>query len=70
MAKVAEGMGRVASEITARRRQRGNIRSRYQGLDGASPQDIESFLQNAKSERGKATRQQAEHGRDAAEARP
>jgi len=69
MAKVAEGMARIASEIAAARKQRRDFLAKNKAATGHRQSDVESFLQNARSARGKATREQAEHRRRTAKAR-
>ena len=69
MARVAEGMGRVADEIAANRKQRRDFLAEVKIATGHRQKDVKSFLQNARSARGKATREQAEHRRKTAKAR-
>ena len=69
MARVAEDMGRMADEIAANRKQRRDFLAEVKIATGHRQNDVESFLKNAKSARGKATREQAEHRRTTAKAR-
>ena len=69
MARVAEGMGRVAEEITAGRKQRRDFVAEVKIATGRRHSDVDSFLQNTRSARSKATREQAEHRRKTANAR-
>ena len=69
MARVAEGMARVADEIAAGRRQRREFVAEIKIATGNRQSDIKSFLENARSARDKATREQAEHRRKTAKAR-
>jgi hypothetical protein len=69
MAKVAEGMGRVANEIAANRKQRKDFIAEVKIATGRRHSDVDSFLQNTRSARSKATREQAEHRRATGNAR-
>ncbi len=69
MASVAEGMGRMADEIAADRKQRRDFLAEVRVATGRRQKDVESFLQNTTSARGKATGEQAEHRRETAKAR-
>ncbi len=69
MARVAEDMARVATEIVADRKQRRDFLAEIKIATGHRQSDVESFLQNARSARGKATKEQAEHRRKTAKAR-
>ena len=69
MAKVAEGMGRVANEIAANRKQRKDFVAEVKIATGRRHSDVDSFLQSTRSARSKATREQAEHRRTTANAR-
>ena len=69
MARVAEGMGRVANEIAANRKQRRDFLAEVKITTGHRQNDVKSFLQNARSARDKATREQAEHRRKTAKVR-
>ena len=69
MARVAEGMERVAHEIAANRKQRRDFLAEVKIATRHRQNDVVSFLQNARSARGKATREQAEHQRKTAKAR-
>ena len=62
MAKVAEGMARVASEIAAGRLARSVFATEIKVATAGRRSDIESFLKDAKSTRGKAARERADDG--------
>ena len=69
MAKVAEGMARVASEIVAGRLARSNLATKIKVATSSRRSDIESFLNNATTARDSATRELADNGRKVVKAR-
>jgi len=69
MAKVAEGMARVASEIATGRRERSKLSAEIKLSTKHRRGDVESFLKDARSARDEATREQAGHRRQTTKAR-
>jgi hypothetical protein len=69
MAKVAEGMSRVASEIAAGRLARSDFATKIKVATSSRRSDIESFLRNMNSVRGKATRERTQQGQKTVSAR-
>ena len=65
MASLAEGMARVVREVAAGRLVRSKLRADIKVATSDRRSDVESFLKNANSARGSATRAQAEKGREA-----
>jgi len=59
MAKVAEGMARVASGIAMGRRQRSELAVEIKGLTARRRGEVRSMLDNLRVSRGRATREQA-----------
>ena len=62
MAKVAEGMARVASEIAAGRLARSVLHTEIKVATAGRRSDVESFLKDTKSTRGQAAQERAEDG--------
>ena len=69
MARVAEGMGRMADEIAANRKQRRDFLAEVKIATGHRQKDVKSFLQNTRSARGKTTQEQTERRRKSVKAR-
>jgi hypothetical protein len=59
MAKVAEGIARVASGIAMGRRQRSELAVEIKGLTRRRRGEVRSMLDNLRASRGRATREQA-----------
>ncbi len=69
MAKVAEGMARVASEIAASRRERSKLATEIKVTTQHRRSDVGSFLKGVEAARGTMSRKQAEDGRSLVKAR-
>ena len=69
MAKVAEGIARVASEIATSRRQRGELAAEIKVTTRRRHGDVQSFLEVFRTSRGKATHERAAAGRKMVKAR-
>ena len=69
MARVAEGLARVAGDIAASRLARSKLAAEIKGETNDRRNGIESFLKNRNSARGKLAQEQADDGRRAAKAR-
>jgi hypothetical protein len=69
MAKVAEGMARVASDIAAGRRERSKLATEIKVTTRRRRGDVESFLKEARTARGQMSRKQAADGQHAVQAR-